>query len=93
MCQEIQFRYRLCHCTWLPTTFPCEGEFKINRNCEHYEFVFRNIVSGDGYCAKHGQEKIESQKVIVESESTQIKEEDWFEPYILRSATLVGRGT
>jgi hypothetical protein len=50
-------------------------------------------VSGDGYCAKHGQEKIESQKVIVESESTQIKEEDWFEPYILRSATLVGRGT
>jgi hypothetical protein len=51
-------------------------------------------VSGNGYCAKHGQENIELQKGIAETESKKGKEEDWFEPYILRSVTaLVGRGT
>jgi hypothetical protein len=50
-------------------------------------------VSGNGYCAKHYQEKTESQKGIAEFESKKGKEEDWFEPYILRSATLVGCGT
>ena len=56
--------------------------------------MIRNIVSGNGYCAKHHPETPESKKGNAESESKKTEEEDWFEPYILRSATvLVARGT
>jgi hypothetical protein len=86
MCEEIQFRYRLCHCSWKPTPFPCRAETKINTRCKRYQFAIRNNSSGNGYCAKHSAEHF-----------ARAEEDEWFEGYILRvfwSATiLVGSGT